>query len=105
MNKAAFLNSKFNLEKVKILFKSDTQGYELDVFQGAANFLMYVNTVIVEVDFYYFYENESNSQDIVNYLYDHDFILTGFIYPPALNEKGEILAGDFIFRRASTRRS
>lgn len=92
----------FNLTGSKILLKSDTQGFEMEVFKGGTNFLKRVNTIIVEIDFFSFYENESTPLEIINHLYANDFILTGFTYPPGINEKGEILGADFIFRKASS---
>lgn len=91
------------LAEHKILLKSDTQGFELEVLKGGENILKQVNTVMVEVDFFNFYENQGNALEIINYLYARDFILTGFTYPPGVNKKGEILATDFIFRKSSTR--
>lgn len=95
----------FNLAESKILLKSDTQGFEMEVFKGGESFLKSVNTIIVETDFFSFYENQSNPLGIINYLYARDFVLTGFTYPPGINEKGEILGADLIFRKASTRYS
>ena len=89
----------FNLKNKKILFKSDTQGFEIAVLKGAKNLLKVINTVIVEANFTDHYEKQCNPIDIITHLRLLNFELKGFTYPPGINDKGEILGTDFIFKK------
>ncbi|MBT8587049.1 FkbM family methyltransferase [Polynucleobacter paneuropaeus] len=81
----------------RILLKSDTQGYEMEVLRGAENIIEHISVVQIELDFINFYNNQSSAEDIIFFLYQKNFSLRGFTYPPGLNEFGEILSSDFIF--------
>jgi hypothetical protein len=81
----------------KILLKSDTQGFEMEVLKGAEDVIDCISVIQIELDFMKFYNNQSSAEDIIIYLYTKNFSLRGFTYPPGLNEFGEILSSDFIF--------
>ena len=89
----------FNLKNKKILLKSDTQGFEVEVLKGAKNLLKAINTAIVEANFTDDYEKQCNPIDIITHLKLLNFELKGFTYPPGINDKGEILGTDFIFKK------
>ena len=64
----------FNLKNKKILLKSDTQGFEVEVLKGAKNLLKVINTVIVEGDFTAnFYEKQANPIDTFTHLKSFNF--------------------------------
>lgn len=62
-------------EKIIDIFKTDTQGYDFYVLQGAASSLKNIKMVIVELQFLEFYNNSPNFSKVINSLYEHDFFL------------------------------
>ncbi|WP_446361310.1 FkbM family methyltransferase [Coleofasciculus sp. G2-EDA-02] len=68
-----------NIEKIDIL-KSDTQGFELEVFQGAENTIkaQKIGLIYFEVIFSDMYKNLPSFGKIYNFLTERDFLLVNF---------------------------
>ena len=67
---------KTNLnDKIIDIFKTDTQGYDFFVLQGAEQTLEHIKMIVVELQFLEFYKNSPNFSKIINYLYQHGFYL------------------------------
>jgi hypothetical protein len=92
---------KSDLHANMILLKTDTQGFEMEVFKGAKKILKYVDTIIVEVDFVGAYKNQCDFLDILNFLARYNFKVNGFFYPPGIDSRGNILGADVILTKAS----
>jgi FkbM family methyltransferase len=90
---------EFDLIEKNILLKTDTQGFELEVFKGASNILKYIDVIIVELDFKRAYKKQCLPIEVINCLYSHNFEIQGFSYPPGIDKNGEILGSDFIFKK------
>ncbi len=56
------------------LIKIDTQGFELNVLEGAKKILAETEAIILEVSFFRFYQNGPQLYDVVKWMKDHDFV-------------------------------
>lgn len=87
-------------EPGRILLKSDTQGNDLEVLQGAGGILSLAAIVLVEVSYAPIYSTEANANKIVSFLADQGFILAGF-FPIAFTKDGlGLIEADAYFIRA-----
>lgn len=68
-----------NIARIDVL-KSDTQGYDLEVFRGADQMLREnrIGVILCEVNFVEFYRNEATFDQIFRYLVDRNFVITAF---------------------------
>jgi FkbM family methyltransferase len=71
------------VERVGLL-KLDVQGYELQVLRGAADVLRRTDAVLVEVNYFQFYDGATTFDDVHRLLSDAGFALTG-VSPPVMN--------------------
>jgi FkbM family methyltransferase len=60
--------------------KSDTQGYDLEVFRGAEQMMRdnRIGLILCEVNFVEFYRNEATFDQIFRFLVDRNFVTTAF---------------------------
>lgn len=80
------------------LLKIDVQGAELDVLIGAEGILGQIDTILVECSFVELYTGQSMADDIVRFLHDHDFRLTGAV-TPHVDAHRRIVQADLVFAR------
>lgn len=59
------------------LFKTDTQGYDLNVLKGAVKTLSTVGFVYIEMNLIEMYEGQASFDDLYRFLSDHGFVLHG----------------------------
>jgi len=78
------------------LMKIDVQGYELQVLQGTEKLLPRVTHVVVECSFTELYVGQALADDVVAYLHDQNFRLSG-IYGLKRDRAGKCLHADFLF--------
>ena len=78
------------------LLKLDVQGFELQVLQGCGALLQRFAHVYVECSFVELYENQALASEVVRYLCDSGFLLSG-IYNVRYHS-GRSVQGDFLFR-------
>lgn len=69
------------IERIDIL-KSDTQGYDLEVFKGAVRMMREkrIGMLFFEVIFSEMYEKLPKAHEILAFLEQHDFLLVGFYH-------------------------
>ena len=60
------------------LLKTDTQGYEMSVLEGATRILKEGNVKFLLIEFSYFLLNKAGTSptDLIDYVYDHGYICT-----------------------------
>ena len=60
------------------LLKTDTQGYEMSVLEGATQVLKKGNVKFLLIEFSYFLLNKAGTSpiDLINYVYDHGYMCT-----------------------------
>jgi len=80
------------------LLKIDVQGFELEALQGCASLLGSFQYVYVECSFVELYEGQALAHDVIGYLGEHGFRLSG-IYNTHYDKSGLAIQGDFLFER------
>jgi len=78
-----------------ILLKIDTQGFELQVLEGAKNTILNVSVIVMEVSFDELYDGAPTATDLINYLYMRNFIIFQII-PVFTTPNGRWLQADLI---------
>jgi FkbM family methyltransferase len=78
------------------LLKIDVQGFELEVLQGCEDVLDKFKYLYVECSFIELYEGQALAHQIITWLEQRNFILTG-IYNMFYNRNGRAIQGDFFF--------
>jgi len=63
----------------KILLKVDVQGYELEVLEGAQDFLSKIDVIILEVSLFRFYQNCPDFYEVVDYMKGNGFVVYDII--------------------------
>lgn len=67
------------------IIKIDTQGYELDVIEGASEILSKTEAVILEVSFFRFHEGGAIFHEVIDFMCERDFVpydVFGHLYRP-----------------------
>jgi FkbM family methyltransferase len=82
-----------------VLLKIDVQGFELEVLKGAERTLREIDGIYVELSFMQLYENQPLSWEVINWLRERGFVLTG-VYHLAMDSSGRAVQADFYFTRA-----
>lgn len=84
------------------LFKTDTQGYDLEVLRGAAQTLTrsQIALVLMEINFSALYKNLPSVSEIFSYMSDHDMHLVTFY--KFFYRRGQIAWTDALFANGST---
>jgi hypothetical protein len=80
------------------LLKIDTQGSELDVLRGAAELLARFQAVYCEVSFLELYAGQALASEVVAYLFERGFELSG-IYNLQSSPTLGLLQADMLFTR------
>lgn len=80
------------------LLKIDVQGFELQVLTGGEDVLAHFDWIYVECSFIEFYAGQALADDVIAWLHDRGFPLSG-IYHPANNDSGSAVQADFLFAR------
>lgn len=83
----------------KSLLKIDTQGFELSVLRGAGRRLSDFSAIYCECSYVELYSGQALASDIVSYLADNGFKLTG-VYHTGFDDDGLCLQSDMLFQRA-----
>ena len=81
------------------LMKIDVQGYELEVLRGAQELLPRVRYLLVECSFTELYLGQALVGDVVKYLHERGYALTG-VYDLKRDRAGYCLHADFLFEQA-----
>ncbi len=82
------------------LLKLDVQGFELQVLMGCEGMLEKFDYIYCECSFMMLYEKQSLAPDVINFLYNRSFNITG-IYNLQLDNNGNCIQADFFFERIS----
>jgi len=80
------------------MLKLDVQGYELEALQGCDDLLDRFMYVYAECSFMELYTGQALAHDIINWLYDRSFSLSG-VYNMSYDRIGRAIQGDFLFAK------
>lgn len=80
--------------------KLDVQGFELEALRGCENMLDRFRYVYCECSFVELYEGQALAHEIIDYLSQHKFKLTG-VYNMTYDKRGIAVQADFLFSRHS----
>lgn len=83
------------------LLKIDSQGSELDVLRGAEQLLETVDELFVECSFIEFYAGQELISQVIAYLLERRFWLTG-VYSVVHDRSGRCLQADLLFAQRKT---
>ena len=78
------------------LLKIDVQGFELEVLKGCRSMLDHFSRIYVECSFIELYEGQALAHEVIDYLSQHDFILSG-VYNMSYDRHGIAIQADFLF--------
>lgn len=79
------------------LLKIDVQGFEKQVLEGCNSLLQEFTYIYVECSFVELYANQSLAPEVISFLAESGFGLSG-IYNIYYNKKGLAIQGDFLFK-------
>lgn len=79
------------------LLKIDVQGFEKQVLEGCNSLLQEFTYIYVECSFVELYANQSLAPEVISFLAESGFGLSG-IYNIYYNKKGFTIQGDFLFK-------
>ena len=82
----------------RALLKIDVQGYEKQVLEGCKSLLPLFSYVYVECSFFELYIGQALAHEIISYLSNDGFILSG-VYNLDKDKNGISIQGDFLFTR------
>jgi FkbM family methyltransferase len=80
------------------LLKIDVQGFEFDVLRGCEDLLGKFSHLYVECSFIELYKGQALGHQIIDWLADKGFVLTG-VYNMYYEKNGRAVQGDFLFCR------
>ena len=78
------------------MLKIDVQGYELEVLYGCQSLFDKINYIYCECSFFELYEGQALTHEIIEFLSQNGFKLTG-IYHVHYNKLGIAIQADFLF--------
>jgi FkbM family methyltransferase len=78
------------------LLKIDVQGYELEALKGCQQLLNQFSYVYVECSFIELYDGQAFAHDVIDFLHQRDFQLTG-VYHTHYDRDGKAIQADFLF--------
>ncbi len=84
------------------LLKLDVQGFELSALQGCEDLLGCFGWVYVECSFVELYEGQALADEVIAWLRERGFMLTG-VYNMTYDAQGRAIQADFLFTRKSTK--
>ncbi|ABA58003.1 Methyltransferase FkbM [Nitrosococcus oceani ATCC 19707] len=82
------------------LLKLDVQGYELEALKGCEALLSRFSTVYAECSFAELYEGQALTDEVIAWLRDRGFRLSG-VYHMSYDGKGRAIQADFLFTRTA----
>lgn len=83
------------------MLKLDVQGFELEALQGCEELLKFFVYIYVECSFVELYIGQALAHDVIEWLEEYGFILTG-VYNILYSKRGEAIQGDFLFTKKIT---
>jgi len=86
------------------LLKIDVQGFELDVLQGCEDILDKFSHLYIECSFIELYEGQALAHQIIAWLEQRNFILSG-IHNMYYEKNGTAIQGDFLFTKEDNKKS
>jgi len=78
------------------LLKVDVQGFELETLKGCLKFLPQFSYIYVEASFVELYQGQALAHEIITFLDENDFKLTG-VYNIFNDSQGKAIQADFFF--------
>lgn len=78
------------------LLKLDVQGFELETLHGCKSLLDRFRYVYCECSFVELYTGQALAHEVIDYLYQHSFSLSG-VYNMTYNKQGITIQADFFF--------
>lgn len=91
-----------SLSSQRIFLKTDTQGYDLKVLDGAGPYLENVMGIMIELSFRRLYDKQPQIEEILPFLRARGFLLHEVIKVAADWRTGELLESDGIFYRLNS---
>ena len=85
--------------KKPALLKIDVQGFEREVLQGCKSLLVSFSYIYVECSFVELYVGQSFAHEIIQFLDEAGFVLTG-IHNLSYDRDGVAIQGDFLFKNS-----
>lgn len=82
--------------KRPVLLKLDVQGYELEALKGCAGLLERMDHVVAECSFIELYEGQAMAHQVIAYLQESGFRLSG-VYNISYDREGMPVQADFLF--------
>jgi len=79
-----------------VLLKIDVQGFEFEVLKGCRSMLDHFSWIYVECSFIELYEGQALAHEVIDYLSQHGFILSG-VYNMSYDRHGTAIQADFLF--------
>ena len=84
------------------LLKLDLQGSELTALQGAGEILTTTEVCIIEFGCLDAYINRTTPRDLLDFMYDHEYVLYDIVAPYYRPYDDALAGGDFFFVKASS---
>jgi len=97
VNRLDNIISEADLSGVSML-KIDVQGYELGVLKGAERILDFVDYIYVECSYVEFYEGQPLVSEVLSYLFDKNYLLTG-IFNTTYSKENKPLQSDYLLKK------
>ena len=96
---AAPLTKYIKLDEIvsPALLKLDVQGYELEALRGCKELLPRFDSIYVECSFVELYQGQALAHEVIAYLSDSGFLLSG-VYNIVYDQDGKAIQGDFLFK-------
>ena len=92
----------FEHRKNNIFLKIDTQGFELEVLKGCGDIMNNVKLCMLEMSTVELYENGPILPEIIHFMYENGFVLSGVKSGLSNPETGQLLQCDGLFMRNPT---
>ena len=96
-NKLDNILNQYYPKKNNILLKIDVEGHELEVLKGSMNSLSKVKIIFAEVTFFNKLKGSAKYTDILNFLLEHNYVLTDIINIRNAKESKSLSQADFVF--------
>lgn len=82
------------------MLKLDVQGFELQALSGCKNLIDNFDFIYCECSFVELYKEQKLAADVIDYLRNFDFILSG-IYNPSYDHDGICIQADLLFKKTN----
>lgn len=81
-----------------VLLKLDVQGFELQALKGTKSLFKDIDYIYCECSFIQLYENQALASDVINFLYNNNFNLTG-AFNMQFDTVSNCIQADFLFEK------